>query len=55
MMVLMENPGMVLHPVDGNAPERLWVEVRKCSKTPLGRPFYTDIILSFEHFPNIDQ
>lgn len=29
MMVLMEDPGMVLHPVDGDATERLWVEVRQ--------------------------
>ena len=29
MMVLMENPGRVLQLVDGDAPERLWVEVRQ--------------------------
>lgn len=28
-MVLMEDPGRVLHPVDGDATERLWVEVRQ--------------------------
>lgn len=38
-MALMENPGRVLHPVDGIAPERLWVEVRQldlCFRKSLG-------------------